>query len=301
MTLMLPHLIDDLEGRVKHSTLIKIPGSEHSVDNFLVLVKQAEKFSFGEIPLERNPNPKEAIAGIPVWMQPEITEVEQEAWDLGLIPLPAPICWYEYILGGEPSGCLVIGTGGEIRVQRVDYNAKQRKGVFSGVFVEKESPGQYIAHGPKPATDFIRNLHKAGKRVMNLSADHYLVTYLTLMLSSLTTDIHVVPAPHRLNKSRMKAGNAPLPPHRVVTIVPDRYVDRGPSQGGTHRSPRLHWRRSHKRHHEHRTPSAVYSPHEVHKGLTGWWITLIARQLVGKKEAGEVSHEYFVRDKETMS
>jgi len=120
-----------------------------------------------------------------------------------------------------------------------------------------------------------------------------LVDYLTLMLHSRTTEVHVEHAPERLNKRRMEHGKVPLPAHRAVNIVPLSYRT-SPRGAGTHASPRLHWRRSHKRHFEERTGGAVWVPAEQWKGKVGWWVTVVPRFLVGKAELGEVSHEYRV-------
>lgn len=309
--MMLPKLIDDLEGRVKRSSLIKLPGSETMVPDFVSLAKKAEKFQFGEIPLEEHPT--ELLMGRPTWSTPEITTVEHEAWDQGLIPLPAPLCWYEYRLGREPSGFLVIGEPGNITIQRADYNP-ETGGVFTGVFVNAnreglrkhfenpkcESYGEYTVRAPKETLAWIDEMrHRGAQKVLNFAADHYLAMYLTLMLSSLTTEVvKSEPAPPKLNKAREKRGDCPLLDHHIVTLVPGRFLERGPGQGGgTHASPRLHWRRSHKRHLE-KEPTAgraVWMPNEVHRGKAGWWVTLIARQLVGVAERGTVTHEYNVK------
>lgn len=73
--------------------------------------------------------------------------------------------------------------------------------------------------------------------------------------------------------------------HHLIDVL------RSEDAGGTHRSPRLHWRRSHLRHYDHNTPRAQWAPTKVHGGKTGWWIAAIPRMLVGKAELGEVSHE----------
>lgn len=101
----------------------------------------------------------------------------------------------------------------------------------------------------------------------------YLAVYLTLMLNSKSTDIVREAAPAKLNKIRERKGQTPLYDHTVVTIVPNRYVDRGEGQGGTHATPRLHWRRTHKRHFAEKTGNAKWMATEMHKGTMGWWVT----------------------------
>lgn len=295
MMLMLPHLIDDLEGRMPRSVLQYLPGtSEKEIKIFLKAVKQAECFYFGEIPLEEHPT--ELLHGRPTWVQPEVTRAEQEAWEQNLIPLPAPICWYEFKLGGCRTGYLLVGGDpSDMQITRVDYDRGER-GVFFGIWVFAEWENgvfKAIARGNDTQLRHLKNIQKN----LNLAADYYLAVYLTLMLCSQTTEIKREVAPPKLNKARIKRGDYPLPDHRVVSIVPDRWKEKGPHQGGTHRSPVLHWRRSHKRHFE-KEPiqgRAVWMPEEKWRGKEGWWVTLIPRYLVGVADPNrEYSHEYRV-------
>lgn len=314
--MMLPHLLDALIGRIRTDKMISLTNDHASVEEFQDLANKAEKFSFGEIPLELDPDMSKAIIGKPVWVQPEITRTETEAWNLGLIPLPAPICWYEFELGHEPSGMLIVQDPEQgMKVQRVDYNHRKGHLVYNGIWVRRPKTATqapvfqtgdppywtdgniaYEVSGPKDALERYGRMKAKGLKALNLASDHYLCIYLTLMLSSLTTELRIEHPPEKLNKARMKAGKAPLPLHRVVTIVPDRYVDRSEPQGGTHRRPRLHWRSSHFKHFDHRTAGSQWMETMPWKGKSGWWVTLVPRHLVGKKEVGVVTHEYFVRE-----
>lgn len=292
--LMLPHLIDDLEGRVSRSVLKMLPGTgEKEVNTFLKAAKQAECFYFGDIPLEAHPIEK--LHGRSTWIQPEVTKIEQEAWEQNLIPVPAPICWYEYKLGGCRTGLLLIGEPGNIQISRVDYDRGVR-GVFFGVWIYANwENGEYqaVARGNSEQLKHLKVMQKH----MNMAADYYLAVYLTLMLCSQTTEIRREFAPVKLNKARIKRGNFPLPDHRVVILVPDKWKIQKQSQGGTHRSPVLHWRRSHKRHFE-KEPIAgrsVWMPNEIWHDKTGWWVTMIPRYLVGVADPNrDYSHEYRV-------
>ena len=59
----------------------------------------------------------------------------------------------------------------------------------------------------------------------------------------------VVRAPHKLNRAREKAGKVPVHDYHVVRLAERKRA--GPSPlTGTHRSPRLHFRRGHWRHYE---------------------------------------------------
>lgn len=180
-------------------------------------------------------------------------------------------------------------------MERIDYNPRSRFGAISGCGITYNcTTNEYhlIGHGAVKTADQAQ--HWA--RELHLDADADLAIYMTMMLSSRTTEVRYEAPPEKLNRARMKRGNTPLPAHRIVTIVPGKYIDQGDAQGGTHRSPRLHWRRSHRRHYPNRVPSAVWLDSEQHKGVTGWWVGIIARQLVGLAKDGEVSHEYFVRE-----
>lgn len=77
-----------------------------------------------------------------------------------------------------------------------------------------------------------------------------------------------------------------LPSHTTVTIVPQRFIDEAREADGTkgtHASPRIHWRRSHVR--------------TYNRGLPNERKIVIARQIVGRRELGEVTHDYVVRMK----
>jgi len=85
-----------------------------------------------------------------------------------------------------------------------------------------------------------------------VSGETGFVGWLTLMLSSRSTQIDRVPAPDKLNKQRVKRGRVAIAPHTVVSIIPRDVAarmraDREDAQGQLRASPRLHWRRSHRR------------------------------------------------------
>lgn len=285
MTLMLSQLIDDLEGRVPRSRLLFVTGEREplkaATSEFIDLAHQAEKFDFGELPFEETGN---IVQGRSTWMPPTITPTEKGAWDDGLIPLPSPICWYEFLLGHSRSGLLVRNLS-RVEVQRVDYSPKQGLGVFHGCWTYPKGDA-YVAFGPPEALTMVDKLRQKTP-VMNLGADHHLAVYLTLMLNSRTTEksMHVPSA--ALNKARERRGDEPLHVHRIVNLVPRRFIYSSSGQG-THSSPRLHWRRSHLRTFDHATPGSKF--------IEGrGWCTLIPRSLIGKEEVGTVEHEYKVR------
>lgn len=66
------------------------------------------------------------------------------------------------------------------------------------------------------------------------------------LINSKSAEVVVRQASEKLNKSRAKKGKRPLPDVRYVD-VPRRQVGGG-GAGGSHASPRMHWRRGHFRH-----------------------------------------------------
>lgn len=318
MSLMLPRLIDILTGRVKQpNDFYIIPGTSTTVlQEFCELARIAEKLDFGTLQLEQGKVFIEATQSYN-WEGPKLTEVEEDAWTQGLIPLPAPVCWYEFTLGNSVTGLLVRGEAGAIDVQRVDYDYKLGRGLFNGMWARLGNdgidPGElrmnvvdnagnkketYAVLGTKKQIEFVRLIHERQPAVLNFASDHHLAIWLTLMVNSRTTRKSRKKESQLSNKLRVKSHKEPLPDHYVIDLYPSEYVRKGEGQGGTHTPPRLHWRRSHLRHFDHQTPGSKWSANEVHDGSTGWWVTLIPRYLVGLQELGEVSHEYRIKPKE---
>lgn len=239
-------------------------------------IQMAEKFDFQTIPLE----PEDWSAGR--YKIPSLTKEEKEFWMTGLIPLPAPVCWYEFVLAGHRVGMLLKEAGDEWFVRRFD--------LVDGAM---SHDGQEIRVAPVDGDIMIE-----GDRAMSESMQHsngsfaVFSIYLTLMLSSRTTEKGVALPPAALNKKRVKQGKEPLHIYRTVNIVPRKFYGSGEKGTGGHR--RLHWRRSHLRHYDHQTPGAKYAPTALHNDTYGWWIVAIPRMLVGKEEVGTVTHDYKV-------
>lgn len=66
------------------------------------------------------------------------------------------------------------------------------------------------------------------------------------LLDTSAVAVEMEPAPHKLNRAREKKGLAPLYEHHVVKIKLTK-TRKVLAQGGTHASPRKHWRRGHSR------------------------------------------------------
>lgn len=274
--------IDALRGTARSDKLEPMLG----IDNVRLAladgIERAEKFDFGRLTLE-------AMEEEGRWKVPELTQDEKDFWSQGLIPLPANGCWFEFVLGGSPSAFYVFQAddNADWVVARVDHKtASIPQSIYTDgclLVMHKESffrAGGGSVAGISGNTEFLDAVRRTPAHYENLTHEMLtcglLTIYLALMINSRTTEVHAgPPPPPALNKKRASKGLAPLPEHRVVRIVPERFTYEHDAAGKrTHRSPRLHWRRSHLRH---------YADGKV---------IVIARMLVGRAELGTVSHEY---------
>lgn len=312
-------IIDTLRGQstgyqvlstIKNNNLL----NKHK-DMLARAITTSEKFDFGDVHLEpflksdvarsrvcvNESGWVETTAGIldgVEWSIPQLSDDEKGFWVDGLIPLPAPLCWYEFIIGGTRS-CLLIEEDNKVwTLTRVDLVNKTV--TFANVWVTADRRSNHPLIPLNFSVDFEaidkNSSPNAYYALITLAGgDMALAIYLTLMLNSKTTETTRDQAPPKLNKARIARKVTPLFDHRIVRIVPYQYRrTEATSSSGGHASPRLHWRRSHKRHYETQTAGSKYMETEVWSGVTGWWVTIIPRFLVGKAELGEVSHEYRV-------
>lgn len=301
MTLMLPHFVDALIQymRGRESKLVILDGAERSIFEFAMMVDESEKFDFGPLHLEEIDHP-DLGGNFTAWGVPETTPTEREFFLLGLVPLPAPICWYEFVLGSSRSGLMIDGRDPQCwKVNRIDFDPKTGEGTFDGCWVHWHL-GQIMVDGPAHWIEKLNRSHAVDK--FSYAANLGLAEYLTLMINSRTTETRREEAPTKLNIARKKAGKARLPTHTIVTIIPLAYRTKGAGGKGTHGSPRLHWRRSHKRRWRYKpaggrsvwAPEEVWLDPETGQDRKGWWITIVPRFLVGRADLGEISHEYRV-------
>jgi hypothetical protein len=242
-------------------------------------IQAAQKFDFGTLPLiPMNDEPGS-------WDLPGLTDDENSFWRDGFIPLPFPVVWYEWVLGDSRSGLLVEEISAtEWKCQRVDYVRDMGNGdvLYTGLYatVDREAPAGYGGRilGDKDTFEWAKRYPKIIAK--NIGAEAHLAIYLTLMLTSKTTEVRkarISAVQAMIDRSKNRT---PMPAHRTVVIVPERFQYAWDSSGRKHRSPRLHWRRSHLR--------------VIHKGMPEEKKIVIARMLVGKAELGEVSHDYRV-------
>lgn len=254
-------------------------------DAVIEAITQAEKFDFGQLHLEpANETGKYCL--------PDITQPEYEAWAEGLIPLPAPVCWFEFTLGKSRSGLLIVETVNDDKhlwsCQQFDWSAPNPV-IMSGIWVSLDlnDPGtaeayKLIIHGNNVSRDEQVQILGVHNMRENYAYQAPLAIYMALMINSRSTDIKTEIAPEKLNKLRKQRGKVPLYTHRVVRIIPDAYIrEQRTAQGLSDRlPPRMHWRRSHIR--------------VLHRGEPGERRIIIARMLVAKASEAEVTHEYVV-------
>lgn len=280
--LMVHKMIDAVNGIDPRCQFYAKEGTElKTVDNLIRAAREAEKFDFGQLVLERKADGRYEL--------PDLSIDEKEMWIRGYLPLPAPICWYECNLGDKRIGMIVMENNDPKHpednhrwvVMRVDQHAD--KFAWDGVLCTIDRPVQdwnsdtwaYSKSGNKsiPMNDEI---------MASVVADIMLSIYLTMMLNSKTTEVRRENAPDKLNRQREKKHQTPLFSHRIVNIVPIRWLRAAEREvEGTHAPPRLHWRRTH--------------PRTYHRDTAREFIKVIWRFLVGRADHGVVSHEYRVQ------
>lgn len=97
-------------------------------------------------------------------------------------------------------------------------------------------------------SDAERDLDKLGLTPMDFVKTAFFAFHCFLgLLDSTCTQVKTQQASEALNKARAKRGRSPLYEHHVVTIEARSASGRLMHAGGTHASPRKHWRRGHRR------------------------------------------------------
>lgn len=271
--------VDVLRGASKDAPLL-LPDevTEHEVRVLVDRIIDAEKFDFGELVLE--PDPKDPG----VFALPALAPIEREAWCEGLLPLPAPVCWYEFTLAHIRSALLVSDLGGcRWRMNRFNWPKPGHHLIYDGheVALDRDRTSaalmQVTVNGGRAVAEMAK-VHPATARLM-YTEQPFLALYLTLMINSSSTELRRERAPKNLNEARVKKGRTPLADHRVVTIVPERYLRQSRLEAGlTRLPPRLHKRRSHIR--------------TLHRGEPNQRRILIPQCWVMLASEAEVSHEY---------
>jgi hypothetical protein len=265
-------MLDDLCTRIRHNKC-RLPTTlgPDSLTNFLRLSTQAEKFNFGELPLE---SMSDEEGGFHL---PTLTDDEREWWFTGLIPLPAPICWYEFSLNNIVSGLLIRkANDGRIWVTRNEPN------FIDDVWVSwNKNDDKYDDIAIEANEKAMKFIERTSQKQINQIwlANGHLAAYLTLMINSKSSEVKRVTISKDSNRLRRQLNKVPLSDHTRVIIVPQRYLSEASSETKPGSPKRLHWRRSHLR--------------ILHRGLPEEKKIVVARHLVGKRELGEIIHDCY--------
>jgi hypothetical protein len=278
--MFLHRVLDAINGKTRDV----VNGPKECIEEFKRLTAQAELFDFSQLHLE--PSPDHAHS----FKLPRLTDDEIEFWEQGLIPLPAPVCWFEFKFE-TTSGILVRQFGNDIQATQVDFGydgISNNECVIDCIWTTavKNPPRKMVKNEAylefdclnKPFMKRLLSTLSTEQLGLYYAAPYHLAKYLILMLNSKTTEVYRKNIDDRLNKAREKRGATKIRSHFVVTIVPEKFKSINKNADGTHASPRLHWRRSHIR---------VMNDKKV----------LVSRHLVGRRELGEVTHEYVVKSK----
>lgn len=238
---------------------------EATAEDFARRMERAAVFVFENLPV--------ALDGEGSIDLPGLEAEEQEMFAEGLIPLPFETCWFETSVTIAPGHREIFGflveqlPGGGICVRALRTMQHAQPIELEGHSVREYADLTGEVWLVLPAADGkglnidTRDPLNVGRARAELTGSDYarrvsgetgFVGWLTLMLSSRSTQVDRVPAPDKLNKQRVKRGRVAIAPHTVVSIIPRDVAarmraDREDAQGQLRASPRLHWRRSHRR------------------------------------------------------
>lgn len=268
-------------GKVITTSLL---ANEKDIQRFRGLIKQAEKFVFADKELE----------------DAKVTREEMEWIVSGLIPLPAPVCWFEINIQGRDTGFLLYEQEGKLIVDSIDRR-KDKVMIYANTQVSVALDG---------TVDHLDvNVPNRLSQDKQLDMDGYIEAsvletgmayYLLLMINSRSTEVTVSKPTSRV-KTKMAVSRGKSPPfnHRTVVIQPKQYYTTMDSVSDPHdpvvNHRRLHWVRSHIRHYETATPHSKWMEGVEYKGKKGWWVCVIPRCLKGKADLGKLTHDYFVK------
>lgn len=260
------------------------------MDGMADAIEGAQHFVFENMPIERDSDKEMTLPGL-----------EQDEHDLfseGLLPLPFQTCWFEAPAVAAPEYlCFLLReteSGFTVDSFRV-IERPQRAVQFTGQVwhVTRSAPGlepRVSTSDPFGGAALMNEYYRDAGLLLDpdtmIVSEVNFILYLLLMLCSRSTEFRTEPAPEKLNRSRRKKGKAPIPAHRIVSIIPRgvvrdyRAAEAEAAERGPRASPRIHWRRSHVR------------------TLADGKRIAIGRTLVGYRrdpDRDQVTHDYRVR------
>lgn len=256
------------------------------------VLQTAEKFEFSTEPYDARTQ------------KIELTPDEREMWQHGLLPLPSPVCWYEYPitnLGGSGQdgriGMLLMSTEKTVCINQFICGANGQI-MFTPIGVAMLINQPYTPQGYllQVTTGFDVTNRLSQAEISSICGEFVdQAIYLTLMLHSRTTNILPPTFVKPSYTEARKTGAKPYS-YRVVDIVPKSYQKETHTGTGTGGRQRLHWRRSHLRRFNHQTPGSKWCPGLLGEdGVMGCFAVVIPRHLAGRRELGEIKHDYKVK------
>jgi hypothetical protein len=258
-------IIDALNGVSTKLHLRHSPNAKE-IDRISIVeqITASVKFDFGRLPLLAKGDGK--FGNI------QLLDEEILWWADGFIPLPYPLSWFEWNIG-EARQCALIKENADSWSMSFFGHDDLGRWLWNGVsMVVRKEQSTFFEDSNCLDWGKDQRLNKLKFQAIGdttflaqhkdtlpqrLSGTFNLCMYLTLALSSKSTDRVVEAAPTKLNVKREQSGKSPLFNHTIVDIAPQRYISSSENGSQGHRSsPRMHRRRSHLRHLDHEVSGA---------------------------------------------
>lgn len=178
---------------------------------------------------------------------------EQISFGLSLIrqdmfKLPFPVTAFKCIDSADNHGLAIAWVDQDeclqiiITIQANNGENKTRPFVFMTKLDSKDGDGEYhIMFQEK----WMRPGHKEKLSTALIDSAMDIVGYVVMLMAKNGVERIYHPAPEKLNKRRAKKGKPPIGDTYVVKLTAHPVSEEG--RGGTHASPRPHWRRGHYR------------------------------------------------------
>jgi hypothetical protein len=204
-----------------------------------------------------------------------LKDTAAELWRAKLLQPPFPLTWWEVEMPNSKyvEGILVRHDAELNRTTGDIFSCWSGKWIDQGVrlLLQPDSSPQEAAEFFYPDA-YLGGMHDA--KEFALYGTMHLISACALLISKealVTTEA----APAALNAKRKASGKQPLFEHKTITVPALNRT--APPDGGTHASPRLHWRRGHVR------------------KLPAGYMVAVRPCLVGLAERGIITKDYLVK------
>jgi hypothetical protein len=221
-------ITDVITGKSTKYKLVPIdPVNQADLNTLARRIQDAEKFEFVSIPLE--PARESDRYNVP-----DVNQDEMDAWNAGLLPLPAPLCWYEFRMVENLFSLLITSQPNRWKIQPLFMSKDE-------VMVDGITLSMEMINGKETILCGFDHSLSVQQQWLTENTDYMgyvgLALYLTLMVNSRSTVLTKVAPPAKLNKARLKRNATPLADHTVVRIVPDDYIRASREESGKQFSP----------------------------------------------------------------